>query len=52
MIHITLPTPHWPENSIILLQKTAKEAGKCSLAVCPGGTGDKFDERSLPQERY
>lgn len=46
------PTPPWPENSIMLLQKIAKEAGKCSLAVCPGGAGDKFGEPSLPQELY
>lgn len=33
MLHINLPTSHWPENRPNL---TSKEPGKCSLPMCPG----------------
>lgn len=37
-------------RTLILLQKTSKEAERCSLAVCLGEKGDEFGEQLLPWE--
>ena len=45
MIESTLPlTFHW-QQSVTWPHLTAREAGKCSLAVCPGGEGKWFGEK-------
>lgn len=46
VIYTTLPTPHWPENSVIWLQKLQRRVGN----VCLGGKEDEFGGLSLSQE--